>query len=392
ADRLGYLVWGEFPNWGLDHHDASAAGQMVLEWREALRRDRNHPSVIGWCPLNETPGGETPALLQALLSVTQELDPTRPFLDTSGYVHLFPGTDVFDSHNYNQDPETFATQFSTFALTGQDPFQNNVFDHRSLYRGQPYFVSEYGGIRLAGESTEGSWGYGAAAGDIEEFFERYEALTEVLLSNPNCFAFCYTQLTDIEQEQNGVYFYDRSEKFDPARMRAINERPTAYETDGPLEMAIAWSPLMPSAKEEPRDWRYTTQAPPEDWALPEFDDSEWVEGPAGFGTPGTPGAVVRTEWAGDDIWIRRDFAYDGRDFDLAMLEVHHDEDVQVYVNGEEIISLGGYTTSYILADVTDALAKALADGENTIAVHCHQSEGGQYIDVGLVLGMEELDG
>lgn len=391
ADRLGYMVWGEYPNWGLDHSNAAAGGQAVIEWREALRRDRNHPSVVGWCPLNETSPGDGPALLQALLSVTQEIDPTRPFLDTSGYVHLFPGTDVFDSHNYNQDPVSFGHQMSTFALTGADPYQNNVFDSRSHYRGQPYFVSEYGGTALAGHTSEGAWGYGAAASDVEAFFERYEALTNVLLSNRNCFGFCYTQLTDIEQEQNGVYFYDRTPKYDVSRLREINVRPAAYETEGPLTRQIAWTDLLPTSETEPQTWRYTTQGAPDNWALPEFDDSLWVEGTAGFGTPGTPGGAVRTEWASEDIWLRRTFEYDGRDFDIAMLRIHHDEDAQVYVNGTEVLSVGGgYTTSYVLMDVTEALRAALRPGTNTIAVHCHQTEGGQYIDVGIVLGAEGM--
>lgn len=393
ADRLGYLIWAEYPNWGLNESNAAVGAQAMLEWREALRRDRNHPSIIGWCPLNETGAGEGQALLQAMLSVTQEIDPTRPFLDTSGYVHLYPGTDVFDSHNYNQDPASFANQLSTFALTGDDPYQNNIFDQRSHYRGQPYFVSEYGGTAISGSTSEGAWGYGSAAEDIEQFFARYAALTDVLLGNRNCFAFCYTQLTDIEQEQNGVYLYDRAPKYDVARLREINAQPAAYETQGPLTVQMVWSEVLPSSESEAQLWRYTTQAAPEGWALPEFDDSQWVEGPGGFGTTGTPGSVVRTEWATPDLWIRRQFDYTPQAFDIAMLRIHHDEDAQVYVNGQEVLAVtGGYTTSYVLMDVTDALRAALVEGVNTIAVHCHHREGGQYIDVGILLGSKGLAG
>jgi len=261
ADRLGYLVWGEYPSWGLNLGNAEAVGHAAQEWKEVVLRDRNHPSLIGWCPLNETAGGEHPAAMQALLSTTQTMDPTRPFLDTSGYVHLYPDTDVYDCHDYTQDPAAFKARFAMFGLTGTDPWNNNPSDPRSRYRGQPYFVSEYGGIRLKTDRDTGTgWGYGET--DLQEFLARYQGLTDVLLDNPNMFGFCYTQLTDIEQEQNGIYFYDREPKYDPALVKAINERPAAYETQGPRMVKLTWRTLVSTSKEEPQEWRYTTTAPP----------------------------------------------------------------------------------------------------------------------------------
>ena len=384
ADRLGYLIWGEYPNWGVSLGNAAALTQMVVEWQEVLRRDRNHPSIIGWCPLNETGPDEGAAMAQQLLAVTQLVDPTRPFLDTSGYVHMYPGTDVYDCHNYDQNPESFRALFTAFSLTGADAWNNRPDDERSKYRGQPYFVSEYGGTRLeVGDGEGDAWGYGGATKSVEEFLARYKALTDALMDNPNMFGFCYTQLTDIEQEQNGVYNYDRTPKYDPALLKAINCRPAAYETQGPRVRELDLRVLMPTSREKPQTWRYTFDKPPDDWMLPEFNDTQWAQGPGGFGTKETPGAVVGTQWRSSDIWIRRAFEVEEPDFELAFLEIHHDEDAEVYVNGKLIANPKGYTVSYVLTDVTDALREALKDGRNTVAVHCRQTVGGQFIDAGL---------
>ena len=230
ADKLGYMVWGEYADWGLNRENPEAVSHALEEWRTVLRRDRNHPALIGWCPLNETRADECQAITQRLLAVTQTLDPTRPFLDTSGYVHFVPETDVYDCHDYAQDTKAFAERFADFARTGKNPWNNNLNDPRSAYRGQPYFVSEYGGIRIeTGRDTGQGWGYGGQSLTLEQFFERYKALTDTLLDNPNMFGFCYTQLTDIEQEQNGIVFYDRQLKYDLARLKAINARRAAYE-------------------------------------------------------------------------------------------------------------------------------------------------------------------
>ena len=229
ADKLGYIVWGEYADWGLNREPHEALAHALHEWRTVLIRDRNHPAIVGWCPLNETRQDECNASAQRLLAITQTLDPTRPFLDTSGYVHLYPGSDVYDCHDYNQDPATFAERF---AQTADAPWSNSQTDPRSAYRGQPYFVSEYGGIRIdTGRDVGEGWGYGGETVSLEKFFERYKALTDVLLDNPHMFAFCYTQLTDIEQEQNGIVFYDRQLKYDLAKLKAINARQAAYEKE-----------------------------------------------------------------------------------------------------------------------------------------------------------------
>ncbi|MCD6337823.1 MAG: beta-galactosidase, partial [Verrucomicrobia bacterium] len=139
----------------------------------------------------------------------------------------------------------------------------------------------------------------------------------------------------------------------------------------------------------PQTWRYTFAKPGEDWTKPGFDDSAWKKGPGGFGTKGTPGAIVRTVWNGPEIWIRRRFTL-SKNFpkDHLFLRIHHDEDAEVYVNGKRIGRFPGYVGDYDLYPAQKALEKALRPGENVLAAHCRQTGGGQYIDVGIVRVIE----
>jgi len=229
ADRLGYLVWGEFPNWGLDVSDPRAFEVFLPQWLEAVQRDYSHPSIVGWCPFNETQIDQDPKVLSGVYRTTKAADRTRPVIDSSGWQHV--ETDIYDVHNYDQNPETFASVFSGFAAGGE-PFRNRP-EHDAPYLGQPYFVSEYGGIWWnPGQTDASGWGYGGLSGrpeTAEAFLERYRALTDALLDNPRICAFCYTQLYDIEQEVNGLYTYDRRSKFDAEAIRRINTRRAAVE-------------------------------------------------------------------------------------------------------------------------------------------------------------------
>lgn len=230
ADQLGYLVWGEHANWGLDISTASALEHFLPEWVEAVNRDFNHPSIVGWCPFNETwdgPDGrkQNNQVLSIVYTVTKELDKTRPVIDTSGNFHVV--TDVFDIHDYEQDVEKFKAKFEPMKNGGE---KYVTFPQRQRYEGQPYFVSEYGGIQWNYEVDDKfGWGYGNKPKTEEEFIERYRGLTTALLSNPYICAFCYTQLYDVEQEVNGLYTYSRTPKFNPEIFREINTQQAAIE-------------------------------------------------------------------------------------------------------------------------------------------------------------------
>lgn len=131
-----------------------------------------------------------------------------------------------------------------------------------------------------------------------------------------------------------------------------------------------------------QDWIYTTDQPADHWFEIAFDAAQWRTGLGGFGTKGTPGAVVRTEWRSKDIWLRKDFRL-AEIPDPLSLKIHHDEDATVYLNGKQIASLPGYGPDYVTIDVTEKSLNLLQTGRNVLAIHCSQTGGGQYIDAGL---------
>ena len=147
--------------------------------------------------------------------------------------------------------------------------------------------------------------------------------------------------------------------------------------------------LLPTATEKPWTWRYTFADPGPRYSDADFDDRAWKQGPAGFGTAQTPGAKVGTTWDTHDIWLRAAFDYDGSAFQTAAVRIHHDEDAQVYLNGVAVLRVTGWTTDYELLDATAAIRKALRKGRNVLAARCHQTTGGQYIDVGILLDPKE---
>ena len=244
ADRLGYLVWGEFGDWGCsdcgpaeDHQRPGAT--YITQWLEVLERDYSHPCIIGWCPLNETrqPISDRITVLddvtRGMFLATKSYDVTRPVLDASGYSHRVREADVYDCHDYEQDPLAFKANHAP--LADGRPFRNGPEDlpWSIPYKGQPFFVSEFGGIWWSPEARPGedSWGYGVRPKTLEEFYARFQGLCNALLDNPLMFGYAYTQLTDVYQEQNGICTFDREAKFDLDRLRRIQSRKAAIEDD-----------------------------------------------------------------------------------------------------------------------------------------------------------------
>ena len=148
--------------------------------------------------------------------------------------------------------------------------------------------------------------------------------------------------------------------------------------------------VVAASQDEPQTWFYTFTQPGNDWMKPQFDpaDEGFKQGPAGFGTRETPGTHVRTRWNTSDIWIRRDFTIQEISPELHLL-AHHDEDAEVHINGELVVSLYGFTGNYMPFPLDEKARKALKKGTNTIAIHCHQTTGGQYIDAGFVEVIEQ---
>ncbi len=229
ADKLGYIVWGEMASWDKDFNSVAAARNFLSEWGNIVVRDRNHPALIVWTPFNEefgVPSNEAGRFLTDVYNETRRLDPTRPVNTVSGGIYVI--SDFCTAHCYEQD----GARLHSMLFDGEKFYQpqgpNGGFDRaiRKLYYdgSLPYLLDEFGGIKCAETQPEGgnSWGYGDAAPTREDFYKRLEALVKAIVEHSDKICgFCYTQLTDVEQEQNGVYYYDRGEKFDMGRVKAI---------------------------------------------------------------------------------------------------------------------------------------------------------------------------
>ncbi len=230
ADRMGYLLWGEYPNWGLDDADPASLLSMLPEWLEEVKRDYNHPAIVGWCPFNESSDRRNAGVFKAVYDATHAIDPMRPVIDSSGWVHAV--TDIFDVHDYTQDPAEFAEHYVSLQSGEGEVYTNYLRQSAPYIKGQPYFVSEFGGIYWNLDDDHGAaWGYGQAPKTLEEFYARFEGLTKALLEHPKMCAYCYTQLTDVYQEKNGIFAFDRREKFDAARLKAAQSQKAAIEAE-----------------------------------------------------------------------------------------------------------------------------------------------------------------
>lgn len=241
ADTRGYMVWAEMPS-GIEFYSMDNVECYLPEWLEIFKYYYNHPSVIGWCPHNETYHQDAivPYSHTALYDITKTLDPYRPVIDASGGTHY--KTDMFDTHIYEQDPEVLSELLepmktdASYAYTASTKSRGSAPLRIEKYEGQPYWLSEYGGAIWNPKipEEERGWGYGKSPKTEEEFVSRYEALTRLLLEHPRVCGFCYTQLTDVEQEQNGLYYYTREEKLSCEsydRIRKMNSRVAAIERD-----------------------------------------------------------------------------------------------------------------------------------------------------------------
>lgn len=220
CDKEGYIVWGEHANWGMDYTNPITQGNFLCEWTEILERDFNSPALIGWCPLNETwnykEATSNHRLIESAYKVTKLFDATRPCIEVSGNYHINK-KEIHDLHDYMQDTETFAKNYSRIK---EGIIEDQIYRRENLiqpYFGEPIFISEYGGIKWAPHLQNG-WGYGDTPKSVEEFVDRYCSFADTLMSHPEIIGLCYTQLYDVEQEQNGLYYYDRTPKFDDAVM------------------------------------------------------------------------------------------------------------------------------------------------------------------------------
>ena len=366
CDVLGLLVWQDLPNG--DRHIKRDQEDIIRtpesesnyrrEYEEMISLLQNHPSIAVWVPFNE---GWGQFKTDEILAWAKELDPTRLVDGPSGWTDRGSG-DMIDIHSY-PGPATPELEDKRVAVLG-----------------------EFGGLGLPVKNhlwwDKRNWGYRTYQ-TRDELWVNYRRLMRKLypMIGSGLGAAIYTQTTDVEGEVNGLITYDRKRvKFDIDAMRALNEQ--VYGPQPTFERTV----VVPAARdqEETLTWSYTMEKPADDWAAVEFDVSAWKTGIGGFGSEGTPGARVETEWTTDELWIRRNFTLDALDYSELNYHIHYDENATVFINGQQVDAFKGYTNEYEDIPVSSAALEALKLGDNVIAVHCTQTEGGQYIDLGLV--------
>jgi len=369
CDTLGMLVWQDMPsgdrsaewdpNGRFDNTEftrsSESAADYRREWKSIIDARRNHPCIVMWVPFNEGWGQSNTV---AVTRWTKDYDPSRLVNCASGG-NDFPVGDVIDVHRY------------------PGPFSPVPTEHRAAVLG------EFGGLGLPleGHTWQGkeNWGYRSFT-DQKSLTDACVDLFEQLhpmIDSPGLSAAIYTQTTDVETEVNGIMTYDRKVLKIPvdviAKVHAELHRP-AKQT---------W-PLVATSQTEGQLWKFTIDKPASGWETTAFDASDWKSAEGGFGEKTTPGSVVRTEWKSTDIWLRRSFDLKSVPTGEIRLIMHHDEDVEVFLNGVLATKVPGWTTNYQRFRIAPESAAALKAGANTLAVHCKQTGGGQYIDVGLV--------
>jgi beta-galactosidase/beta-glucuronidase len=217
ADRLGFLVWGEMPSVRL--HSAEAERRFIEEWKAAIRRDRDHPCIVVWSPVNESDGlGPNPAaFLEEVYRLTHELDPTRPVVSNDGWEHVT--TDLCTLHDY-ATADVLRARYRSVETALDPAFRSRPpYLPGYAYRGEPIVLSEFGGVALAGA---GGTFYSEAEG-AAGLLQVYQEMIEALMDAGPVQGFCYTQLADVEQERNGLLTFERKPKIDPAVLRPITQ-------------------------------------------------------------------------------------------------------------------------------------------------------------------------
>jgi hypothetical protein len=368
CDKLGLLVWQDMPSSREQTRatktregtpfTAEAGQQFERELKAMVEGLHNHPSIVMWVVFNEGWGQYD---TERLTKWTKELDPSRIVSNASGWHDRAGVGDVVDMHNY--------------PLANMPP----VEEKRAAVLG------EFGGFALPVEKhmwVNRSWGYQTLqtqAALERKYFQVWRQVWK--LKEQGLSAAIYTQLTDVETEANGLLTYDR-------RVIKLDvDRAFAAVAKGEFPPEPVYVQVVATAEKEPVEWAYTMTEPEDTWRWPEGDVSQWKKGNGGFGKAGTPGAIVGTQWVGDNttIWIRRDIVLPDAIPEGLALRVHHDEEASIYLNGQLAAKVTGFTTEYEVVDISENARKNLKPGKNVLAVVCKNTGGGQYIDVGLVM-------
>ena len=348
ADKLGMLVWQDMPAANLRTPEARV--EFRRELAEMVENLYNHPCIITWVPFNE--GGDFDS--ESVVNQIRALDPTRLVSDASGWNDRGFG-DVIDVHSYPR-PRSPVPDSKRFAAVG-----------------------EFGGLSMKVPGHEWNpartWGYQEMK-NPQDFANRYAELMWIAReseADPGLSAVVYTQISDVEIENTGLMTYDRAViKPDVALMAQANR--------GEFPNVVKYKMVIPASDIRGHTWHYTFDKPSADWFQPSFNDANWQSGEGGFGVGGN------TDWprTHNDIWLRRTATIAGPMPDKMQILVNHADVYELYVNGALADTGKGWTQTYVTVPLSEAGRAALKQGENTLAVHCHDEGDARAIDVGLV--------
>lgn len=369
ADKLGILVWQDMPScnsyFNDDHGkfprppvDAVAFKKQLVN---TIQDHWNHPAIVLWVTFNESQG-QRDQDTGALVKIAKDLDPSRLVNEASGDMHTGHG-DVFDIHAYPPPrcPEPNPNQALACGEFGGIGF--NLQGH--IWGAKP------GSYIMISNPLDYMVTYSDFANRVKDYRD-HNGLSAAV----------YTETTDVENEMNGLLTYDRIPKVPIAQIALANR----FEFPQPQITTV-----LPTSEETTQTWKYTEEKPGGPaWQQKDFDDSKWKEAPGGFGTEDTPNiGKVGTKWSSSDIWLRRKFdasKLTPDQLNSLFLRCYHDEDVQIFINGHPAFRHKGFTTGYENENISkEARASITPDANNTLAVHCLQTVGGQYIDAGLVI-------
>lgn len=228
ADKKGLLVWSEMA--ATYEFSDEAIQNFTEEWLEVVKQQYNHPSIITWTPFNESWGVKNifidkkqQKFTEGIYHLTKAIDSMRPVIVNDGWEHTI--SDIITLHDYVEYGEEFTTRYSDKEKVVNNGIAFNKHKHAMAkgyeYQGQPIIISEYGGIAF---NSEKGWGYGNQVKNEEEFLSRYESITQAIKDTPYVCGFCYTQITDVQQEVNGLLDENRKPKVELSKINEINAR------------------------------------------------------------------------------------------------------------------------------------------------------------------------
>ena len=376
CDRNGLIVWQDMPS-GSDSGSLGTKEEIHQNFYNECERIvtalKQHPCIGVWVPYNEGWGQDANAgaghTMRGYFVVRNaDADMGRLMNAASGWTDFQIG-DITDAHSYPSP-------------NGTGNPGNNRVNVCGEYGGITYLIDGHlwGGNDQVYTSVESSE-------DYTERFNQYTSALQSLQLDKGLWAGIYTQITDVEKEVNGILTYDR-------KILKVNEEQLASirsEIERTIHQRVSGAKSVVKAGDNSSTvyWQYTTKEPAEGWEQPDFDDSSWKRGAAGFGKIDQPAAQVRTTWSTSEIWIRRSFKLTGvtaENLQDLCLRLFYDEDSEIYINGVLAMTITGYNTTYQLFGISEAARKTIdLEGDNVIAIHTKQTSGGQYIDAGFSL-------